>query len=116
MKSETLVKIKENRKKYFLETLKVNTEENSLLNPQNSQDQKEQKEVYNFYKAIAPQLRTLAIGFSRIRVPGTKIIYYGKCTMAFFHNIHNEISNQIMKRTEKHRERLFAFLLVIFDS
>jgi len=118
MKSETLVKIKENRIKYFLEIKNQKTEEKTGLKFKNIDLP---ANVDGEEKSVLPKI---AFTFSQRqfleKIKANKILKDFKRTVQQFINritlLNNSISNSILKSTEKMRNRVFSFLMVLFDA
>jgi len=116
MKSETLIKINENRKRYLqayksqeseklsqtetndeeaevtiqlIPTLRFSAEIHKILKVYSSVD---------FYKMVKKILLPLALVFSTLK------------------RLNNYMANFLVKRTEKMRARIFSFMLILFDA
>lgn len=114
MKSETLIKISENRKKYFLEVTKQQTEKSmASSNEQDRSEERGKKQTMDLVSLAKPMFQAfilvMKITFNHIAIQASGIRRMIKKNL----QVPLEI---ISNRTEKVKARLFSFLLVLFDA
>lgn len=116
MKSETLIKIKENRKKYFLEVQQLETEKNSELNFEKVKYNKPEELKFkinlpdlsqvlikiNSSKWLKKKLVNISVGFNQV--------------LKLLKNLYEPFGLFLLKRSDKIRARIFSFMMVLFDA
>lgn len=114
MKSETLVKINENRKKYFLEIRKQQTEEKCRLNSPPEKKSSAKKRKNQFEEVIKIAKKGIPALYFRKALKKYKIFQVK--TSRSINKTNTKIVEFVNRKTEKTRERIFSFLLVLFDA
>jgi len=118
MKSETLVKIRENRIKYFLEIKHKETEKKTGLKSENNDLHNDiDKDKYDSMREDAFVLLQRHLFNNRNANQKLKEIKgAGQQILKRISMLNNFISNTILKSTEKMRNRIFSFLVILFDA